>query len=61
MTRQQVLGIVERKSQLMRRDLRRAHVESHRRLMARAYACLAVLDAVTSVARSARRRSAQGT
>ena len=59
MTRQQVLGIVRRKCELLRRDLRRGHVESHRRLMARAYAHLAVLEAISSVARpSVRRRSA---
>ena len=62
MTRQQVFGIVRRKCELMRRDLRRGHVESHRRLMARAYAHLAVLEAIASVARpSVRRRSEQGT
>jgi hypothetical protein len=48
--RQQALLAVHRKADLLRRDLRRARFEGHRRLVARAYAILVVLDTVVSVA-----------
>jgi hypothetical protein len=55
----EVIKAVHRNAERLRRDLHRAHFEAlsaqHRRLVARAYAILSILDAVVSVARPARR------
>jgi hypothetical protein len=54
----EIIRTVHRNAERLRRDLHRTHFEAlsahHRRLVARAYAILAILDTVVSVARPPR-------